>query len=126
MKRVLFLLGLCAACTLPEEQHKAKTPTVVCPVEPPIKGMVLATIHEFHLAQQGYPFSKMGDVLDAYRPDMILVDMAADLLKGGHPEDASIEIEYIKYVAGTRSTEIIPIGPAREDKPVGVKPEKGE
>ena len=125
MKRLLFL-ALCVACTLPEEQKKPKTAQPVCPVEPPIKGMVLATIHQFHLAQPGYPFSRMGDVLDSYRPDMILVDMPGDLLKGGHPEDASIEIEYIKYVASTRATDIIAIGPDREDKALSIKPEKGE
>jgi len=133
MQRGVFLLVLlvCLAgaldgCTLPEERTKPKTPAVVCPVEPPVKGMVLATIHEFHLAQVNYPFAKLGDALDAYRPDMILVDMPQDALKGGHPEEASIELEYVKYIAATRSTDLIAIGPDREDPPVNVRPEKGD
>jgi hypothetical protein len=91
-----------------------------------MKAMVLATIHEFHLAQAGFPFSRLGDVMDAYRPDMILVDVPQDALKGTHPEDASIELEYIKHVAGTRSTDLIAVGPEREEQAVSPKPEKGD
>jgi hypothetical protein len=113
-------------CTLPEEHQKAKAPCPVCPPEPPTKAMVLATIHEFHLAQAGYPFSRLGDAMDAYRPDMVLVDVPQEALKGTHPEDASIELEYIKHVAGTRSTDLVAIGPDREEASVSVKPEKGD
>ncbi len=122
----LAALGLLAGCTLPDERQKPKTPAVVCPPEPPNKGMVLASIHEFHLANSGFPFSRLGDVLDAYRPDMILVDTPPEALKGEHPEDASIELEYIKYVASTRSTELVSIAPDREDTPIAPKPEKGD
>ncbi len=119
-------LTVASACTLPEERTKPKTPVVVCPPEPPTKGMVLATIHEFHLANAAFPFSRLGDALDAYRPDMILIDVPQDALKGGHPEDASIELEYIKYIAGTRSTDLIAIGPDREDPALNVHAEKGD
>ncbi len=123
----LVALGILAGCTLPEEGNKkAKAPCPVCPPEPPTKAMVLATIHEFHLAQSGFPFSRLGDVMDAYRPDMILVDVPQDALKGTHPEDASIELEYIKHVAGTRSTDLIAVGPEREEQAVSPKPEKGD
>jgi hypothetical protein len=88
--------------------------------------MVLATIHEFHLAQANYPFSRLGDAMDAYRPDMILIDVPQDALKGTHPEDASIELEYIKHVAGTRSTDLVAVGPDREETPASPKPEKGD
>lgn len=122
----LAAVGMLAACTLPEERQKPKTPQVVCPPEPPVKGMVLATIHEFHLANSGFPFSRLGDALDAYRPDMILIDTPPEALKGEHPEDASVELEYIKYVASTRSTDLISIAPDREDPPISPKPEKGD
>jgi hypothetical protein len=121
-----FCVAALAACTFPEERTKPKTPAVVCPAEPPVKAMVLATIHEFHLAQAGYPFAKLGDALDAYRPDMILVDVPQEALKGAHPEEASIELEYIKYVAGTRSTDLIAIAPDREDPALNLRPEKGD
>jgi len=122
----LAAIGLLAACTLPEERQKPKTPAVVCPPEPPNKAMVLATIHEFHLANASFPFSRLGDVMDSYRPDMILVDTPADTLKGEHPEDASIELEYIKYIASTRSTDLVSIAPDREDLPLVPKPAKGD
>lgn len=123
---VVALVAL-VGCTLPEESNKkAKAPCPVCPPEPPAKAMVLATIHEFHLAQSGFPFSRLGDAMDAYRPDMILVDVPQDALKGTHPEEASIELEYIKHVAGTRSTDLIAVGPEREETPVNPKPEKGD
>lgn len=122
---VVALAGV-VGCTLPEENKKAKAPCPVCPPEPPAKAMVLATIHEFHLAQAGFPFSRLGDAMDAYRPDMILVDVPQDALKGTHPEDASIELEYIKHVAGTRATDLIAVGPEREETPVNPKAEKGD
>src|SRR5678815_3016497 len=122
---VVTLVAL-GACTLPDESKKAKAPCPVCPPEPPTKAMVLATIHEFHLAQAAYPFSRLGDAMDAYRPDMILVDVPQDALKGTHPEEASIELEYIKHVAGTRATDLIAVGPDREETPVNPKAEKGD
>ena len=126
--RFFAVLALASAgCTLPEESgKKAKAPCPVCPPEPPTKAMVLATIHEFHLAQAGFPFSRLGDVMDAYRPDMVLVDTPQDALKGTHPEDASIELEYIKHVAGTRATDLMAVGPDREETVMAVKPEKGD
>ena len=122
----MFGLGMLANCTLPEERQKPKVPAVVCPAEPPTKAMVLATVHELHLANPGFPFSRLGDALDAYRPDMILIDAPQDALKGGHPEDASIELEYVKYIAGTRSTDLVAVGPDRDDAPLNVRPEKGD
>src|ERR1700729_26727 len=122
----LFLVGILAGCTLPEESKKAKAPCPVCPPEPPTKAMVLATVHEFHLVNAGYPFSKLGDALDAYRPDMILIDVPQDALKGGHPEDATIELEYVKYIAGTRATDLVAVGPDREDALLNLRAEKGD
>jgi hypothetical protein len=128
MKGRVFGLALAflASCTFGEERSKPKAPCPVCPPEPPTHAMVLASIHEFHLAQAGFPFSRLGDAMDAYRPDMVLVDVPQDALKGTHPEDASIELEYIKHVAGTRSTDLVAIGPDREEAPVSLKPEKGD
>ena len=57
---------------------------------------------------------------------MILVDVPQEALKGTHPEDASIELEYIKHVAGTRATDLIAVGPDREETPVNPKVEKGD
>jgi len=128
MRGVVFGLAvvMLAGCTLPEERQKPKAPVVTCPPEPPVKGMVLATIHEFHLANAGFPFSRLGDVLDAYRPDMILVDTPAATLRGEHPEDASIELEYIKYIASTRATDLVSIAPDREDSPLSPQVDKGD
>jgi len=119
-------LVLLAACQLPEERQKAKTPQVQCPPEPPIKGMVLATIHQYHLANSGYPFSRVGDVLDAYRPDLIMVDVGTETLKGTHPEEGPIDLEYIKYLASTRSTEVVAIGLDSEDPPIAPKADKSD
>jgi hypothetical protein len=119
-------LALLAGCQIGEERQKAKAPVVQCPPEPPIKGMVLATIHQFHLANSAYPFSRIGDVLDAYRPDLILVDVGVETLKGSHPEDGPLDLEYIKYVASTRSTEVVPIGLDSEDPPIAPRAEKSD
>ncbi|HSQ64779.1 MAG TPA: hypothetical protein VLM85_16255 [Polyangiaceae bacterium] len=123
---IVFGLLLTAGCQLPEERQKPKAPVAQCPPEPPVKGMVLATIHQFHLANSGYPFSRIGDALDAFRPDLILVDVGQNTLKGTHPEDAPIDLEYIKYVASTRSTEVVPIGLDSEDPPIAPKADKSD
>jgi len=80
--------------------------------------MVLATIHEYHLSTSGYPFSKLGDAMDAFRPDLVLIDAPPEILKEGKPEEASVEVEYIKYVAGTRAGDVEPIDTNRVDPPI--------
>ncbi len=128
-RAALCLLGLgalSAACQIGEERQRAKAPQVQCPPEPPVKGMVLATIHQFHLANTAYPFSRIGDVLDAYRPDLIMVDVGQETLKGTHPEDGPIDLEYIKYIASTRSTEVVPIGLDSEDPPIAPRADKSD
>ncbi len=130
MRRFVLALGLFAvaaasACYLPGEKPKSAADKIPkCP-EPAMYGMVLATIHEYHLADQGFPLARVGDVLDAYRPDVVLVDIPDDILKGDHPEMGPVELEYVKYIAGTRQTDVVSIAPPpRDEPPVNAQPDK--
>jgi hypothetical protein len=121
----VWIGGSLVACNLPEEKP-AKSAAAVpqCPPEPEVQGMVVSTIHEYHLAVSGYPLAKIGDVMDAFRPDLVLLDLPPDELKGEHTEEAPIEVEYVKYVAGTRSADVEAIGPEGYEPPIGAKAEK--
>jgi hypothetical protein len=125
VRSAVGLVGILVGCNLPEEKP-AKAPAAVaqCPPEPEVQGMVLSTIHEYHLAVSGYPLAKIGDVMDAFRPDLVLLDLPPDELKGDHQEEAPLEVEYVKYVAGTRTADVEAIGPEGYEAPIGAKPEK--
>lgn len=121
MRRAPILAALlwAAACIPPEKP--AQTAKKDCPKPPPepeMYAMVLATIHEYHLSTSGYPFSKLGDAMDAFRPDLVLVDAPPEFVKEGRSEEASVEVEYVKYVAATRAGDIEPIDTNRVDPPI--------
>jgi hypothetical protein len=116
---ILALLIAVAACIPPEKPaQSSKKDCPKPPPEPEMYAMVLATIHEYHLSTSGYPFSKLGDAMDAFRPDLVLVDAPPEFVKEGRSEEASVEVEYIKYVAGTRAGDVEPIDTNRVDPPI--------
>lgn len=118
---VLLALG---ACIPPDKPAQSKKDCPKPPPEPEMYAMVLATIHEYHLSTSGYPFAKLGDAMDAFRPDLVLVDAPPEVVKEGKPEEASVEIEYVKYVASTRAGDVEPIDTNRVDPPIAPTAEK--
>src|SRR5258708_28746151 len=95
-------------CIPPEKGAKSGEIPKECPKPPPepdMYAMVVGTVLEYHLVNSGYPFSKIGDSMDAFRPDLIVIDQPAEDLKE-RPEEASVEGEYIKYVSGTRTNAV--------------------
>lgn len=136
MKRHLLLatisLGSLFALGCPKNMSDpyAKDPTneelkkKICPPEPETTALVIATIGDKHLSTNGYAFSRIGDVIDAYRPDVILVDVHPKMLKGDREFEAPLELAYIDYAAATKSTEVFAIGEVREDAPLTPKADK--
>jgi hypothetical protein len=114
---LVFVAGL-VTCIPPEKP--AQSAQKECPKPPPepdMYAMVIASVHEYHLVTNGYPFSKIGDAMDAFRPDLTVIDEAPVVMKE-RPEEASVETEYVKYIAGTRASDVEAIATARVDPEV--------
>lgn len=107
-------------CIPPEKPAKSGEPPKDCPKLPPepeMQAMVVGSLGEYHLVNSGYPFSKLGDAMDAFRPDLVLIDQSPEVIKE-RPEEASVEVEYVKYIAGTRAGDVEPIDTNRVDDDV--------
>lgn len=126
---LLCLVGVLVTCLPPEKPaESAATSKKDCPKPPPepdVYAMVVSSVHEYHLVTTGYPLSKIGDSMDAFRPDLTVIDEQPDVMKE-RPEEVSVETEYIKYIAGTRASDVEPIAPARTDPDVEFKVEPAD
>ena len=114
----LLCLALMAATSSCAETHKhTESPSepkrVVVP-EPALQAMVVGTIDKEHLTTQGYPFSKIGDAFDAFKPDLVLVQVRPDAAKDNKLEDAPIEQTYVNDIVGSRGIDMEPIDWFRE------------
>jgi hypothetical protein len=109
--------------------------------EPDLVAVVVGTIGRDALLKDGYQLTKIADIIDMFKPDMLLIQIRADAYKQQHLEDASYEMTYVNGVAGTAGVDVEPIdwfkdedsfppgqmddpGPAPAKKPKrGAKPE---
>lgn len=96
----------------------------LCPPEPEQTALVIATIGDKHLSTNGYSFSRIGDAIDAYRPDVILIDVHPKMIKGDRALEAPLEVAYIDYAASTKSTDVFAIGEVRDELPIAPKADK--
>src|SRR5438874_275600 len=104
----LLAAAMLLTCIPPEKPAKSGELPKDCPKPPPepdMYAMVVGSLGEYHLVNSGYPFSKLGDSMDVFRPDLIVIDQAPEVIKE-RPEEASVETEYVKYVAGTRASDV--------------------
>ena len=99
-----------SACT-PTQTHTSSPsePSRVTVPEPELQAMVVGTIDKDHLTQGGYPLSKLGDVFDAFKPDLVLVQIRPDAYKDNKLEDGPFEMAYVNTVAGSRGIDVEPI-----------------
>lgn len=79
------------------------------PPEPTYQSMVLGTIGKYHLAESRYPLSRIGDVVSAFKPDLVLLAVRVDPYREGHLEEASFEMTYANFVAKERGIAVEPI-----------------
>ncbi|MEO8874966.1 MAG: hypothetical protein ABI461_05200 [Polyangiaceae bacterium] len=77
--------------------------------QPDLSGIVVGTIGRDHLIKDGYPLTKIADIIDVYKPDLLLIQVRADAYKKLNLEDASFEMTYVNAVAGTAGVETAPI-----------------
>jgi len=77
--------------------------------EPDLVGIVVGTIGRDHLIKEGYPLTKIADIIEVFKPDLLLIQVRADAYKKATLEDASFEMTYVNSVAGTSGVETAPI-----------------
>ena len=115
MRRAGFAVAalLLVACGEPPPKKPAK---FACPPppEPSHQSVVVGTIGKLHLVESRYPLSKLGDVIVALKPDLVLLGVRVDPYREGHLEDGSFEMTYVQHVAKQRGIEIEPIDWFRE------------
>jgi hypothetical protein len=120
MPRALLLAAsfasLVAGCE-PSERVPArgpKAPPCPPPPEPAYQAAVVGTIGKMHMVESRYQLSKLGDVLSAFKPDLVLVAVRVDPYREGHLEDASFEMTYVTHLAKQHGIAVEPIDWFRE------------
>lgn len=83
--------------------------------------MVVGTEHGGHVTEPGYPMSTLGSILEAYRPDLVLVEIRPEAFAAGRYEDGPIEMSYVTLVAKKHGVAVEPIDWWR-DMDLGKKP----
>ena len=122
---VASLLGGCE----PSERVPArgpKAPPCPPPPEPTYQAAVVGTIGKMHMVESRYQLSKLGDVLSAFKPDLVLVAARVDPYREGRLEDASFEMTYVTRLAKQHGIAVEPIDWFREQDlgapPAAVEP----
>jgi hypothetical protein len=130
MRAVLALAALAAlalvACGPPDGRPEPRLPrskAAQCPPppEPAYQAMVVGTIGKLHLAESRYPLSRLGDVLAAFKPELVLLQVRVDAFREDRLEDASFEMTYVNHVARQRGMAVEPIDWFREQD-LGAEP----
>jgi hypothetical protein len=124
MKRlVLVLLALLAACEPQERPPKtAREKPCPPPPEPDRVAVVVGTIGKMHLVESRYGLSKLGDVLAAFKPDLVLVQVRVDPFREGRLEDGSFEMTYVTALAKQHGASVEPIDWFREEDRIAPPP----
>lgn len=81
----------------------ATAPPCPAPLESDKQVVVVGTIGKLHMAEAKYPLAKLGDVMSAFKPDLVLVAVRPDAFREGNYEDASFEMTYLAALAKNRA-----------------------
>jgi hypothetical protein len=95
--------------------------------EPDLVAIVVGTTGRDELLKDGYSLTKIADIIDVFKPDMLLIQIRADAYKQQHLEDASFEMTYVNAVAGTAGVDVEPIDWFKDEDsfPAGVMDDAG-
>lgn len=124
----LSTLGLSTLGCEPSERVPArgpKAPPCPPPPEPAYQATVVGTIGKLHMVESRYPISKLGDVLAAFKPDLVLVAVRVDAFREAHFEEASFEMTYVSSLAKQHGVFVEPIDWFREQD-LGAAPPAAE
>jgi hypothetical protein len=75
----------------------------------PFDSLVVGTAHSGHLWIADYPFSKIDDLLLAYQPDLVLVEIRPEPFHSDHLEDGPAEMTYVTVHARKLGIAVEPI-----------------
>jgi hypothetical protein len=106
-------LASALACA-PDVHEKPRTPPCPAPPEPAHQSVVVGTIGKLHMVESGYALARFGDVIAAFKPDLVLVGARVDPFREDRLEDASFEMTYIVHLAKARGIPVEPIDWFRE------------
>jgi hypothetical protein len=81
----------------------AAAPPCPAPIESDRQVVVVGTIGKLHMAEAKYPIQKLGEVMSAFKPDLVLLAVRADAFREGSYEDASFEMTYLAALAKNRA-----------------------
>lgn len=85
------------------------------PPEPAFQAVVVGTIGALHLAESGYPISRLGDVLTAFHPELVLIGVRVDPFREDLLEDGSFEMTYVTHLARRHGAFVEPIDWSRDE-----------
>jgi hypothetical protein len=109
---VLFTgLALVASCAVPPPATSRRPASIARALDrmPPFEAAVVGTIHKAHLLQRDYPLAVLGELLEAYQPDLVLVEIRPRPFAQGRFEDGPFEMAYVTHLARERRITVVPI-----------------
>ncbi len=112
--RASLLLLSCALTSLALGcEAQTRLPAAVAAAAAPsgagVQVMVVGTAHGGHLTTPGYPMTKLEDLLIAYAPDLVLVEIRPEAFAQGRYEDGPLEMAYLTLAARARGIAVEPI-----------------
>ncbi|HEY8075070.1 MAG TPA: hypothetical protein VIF62_13195 [Labilithrix sp.] len=116
MRRLAAVLAIGLLACEPERPPKTGLkPPCPPPPEPDHVAVVVGTIGKLHLVESQYALPRLGDVLAAFKPDLVLVQVRVDPYKDNRLEDASFEMTYATWLAKQHGVAVEPIDWFREE-----------
>lgn len=116
LARVAVLGVLALAACEPQPPRSPKPRPCPPPPEPARSAAVVGTIGKLHLVESRYPLSRLGDVLAAFKPDLVLLGARVDAYRDDRLEDASFEMTYVSHLAKLHGVPVEPVDWRRDDE----------
>ncbi len=93
----VFVVAMVTSISGSEPPRRTTTPdTTATP-----RAVVVGTIHDSHLTTPGYALGVLSEIVDAYRPDLILLEIRPEAFAKGQYEEGPLEMTYIASVAAS-------------------------
>lgn len=106
----------------PDVHEKPKAPRCPPPPEPERVSVVVGTIGKMHMVESRYGLARLGDVMAAFKPDLVLLGVRVEAFREDRLEDASFEMTYVHKLAKAKGIPVEPIDWFREEDLVAPAP----
>ncbi|MBF0442314.1 MAG: hypothetical protein HQK54_10440 [Oligoflexales bacterium] len=119
LKRHLSILMPCAILlTVCNTTNSNRLPAPAEIVMHPFEAVVVGTIHKSHLIEPSYTLSVLAELIESYKPDLVLVEIRPEPFRRGHYEDGPFEMTYVTWLSRNMGISVAPIDWFR-DKDIG-------